>query len=400
MVYISKRIRSLNSSPTIAMAERARELRASGKDIIGLSSGEPDFDTPQHIRVAAAEAMERGETRYTDVAGTPALRDAVIRKFSRENGLSFDRNQIIVGTGAKQLIFNALVATLDEGDEVIVPAPYWVSYPDMVHLAGGVCVVADCTTREDLKLTADILRDVITPRTRWLILNSPNNPTGAVYSRDELADLAALLLEHPAINIMSDDIYEHIRFEDTPFATLAQVEPGLADRILTINGVSKAYAMTGWRIGFAGGPADLVGAMVKIQSQTTSNATSIAQAAAVVALDGPQDCVEDGRRVFERRRDLVMNIFAGANRIKSCRPAGAFYMLVDCRDLIGGSAEGSGHFADDEMLVRFFLENANVALVAGSAFGIPGFFRMSCAAGDDVLREAANRIVKASWLIS
>jgi aspartate aminotransferase len=400
MVYISKRIRSLKSSPTIAMAERARELRTAGKDVIGLSSGEPDFDTPTHIRVAATEAMERGETRYTDVAGTPALRDAVIRKFSRENNLSFNRNQIVVGVGAKQLVFNALAATLDEGDEVVIPAPYWVSYPDMVHLAGGTAVIADCTARDDLKLTGDILRNVITTRTRWLILNSPNNPTGAVYSREELADLATVLVEHPQVNIMSDDIYEHIRFEDTPFATLAEVEPRLADRTLTINGVSKAYAMTGWRIGYAAGPADLIGAMVKIQSQTTSNATSIAQAAALAALDGPQDCIAEAGRIFQRRRDLVMDIFAGANRMKSCRPTGAFYMLVDCRQMIGSFAEGFGDIDSDETLVRFFLDFANVALVGGSAFGIPGFFRMSCAAEDDVLREASNRIVKASWLIS
>ena len=395
MIQIASRIEAMKSSPTIAMAERARELRGQGRAIISLASGEPDFDTPAHIRQAGIDAINRGETRYTDVAGTLALRKAVAAKFKRENELDYSPDEIIVGTGAKQLIYNALVATLEEGNEVIVPAPYWVSYPDMVALAGGVPVSLPCPPSNGFKIEPAALEAAINANTRWLILNAPGNPSGAVYSRDEMAALCEVLLRHPQVAIMADDIYEHLRYDDVPFFTIAQVEPRLRDRVLTINGVSKAYAMTGWRIGYAGGPRRLIREMVKIQSQTTSNATSVAQAAALAALKGPQDCVAEGVAEYRRRRDMVLSVLRSAPGLHVPAPSGAFYILADVADLIGSMTPDGETLDDDAAVCMYLLDAANVALVPGSAFGTPGMIRMTFAAGDDDLRTACEAIVEA-----
>lgn len=395
MIQIASRIQGMKSSPTIAMAERARELRARGRSIISLASGEPDFDTPQHIRQAGIDAIRRGETRYTDVAGTPALRKAVAAKFLRENGLDYATDEIIVGTGAKQLISNALVATLEAGDEVIVPAPYWVSYPDMIALAGGVPVPLSCPAENGFRIDPAALEAAIGDNTRWLILNAPGNPSGAVYTREELGRIGEVLLRHPQVAVMADDIYEHLRYDDGPFWTIAQVEPRLRDRVLTVNGVSKAYAMTGWRIGYAGGPRKLIREMVKIQSQTTSNATSVAQAAATAALEGPQDCVAEGVAKYRRRRDMVLSILRTAPGLTVPSPSGAFYILADVSRLIGGTTPDGTTLDDDAAVCMHILDAAGVAVVPGSAFGMPGTFRMTFAAGDDDLRTACEAIVAA-----
>jgi aspartate aminotransferase len=332
---LSSRLMAVQPSPTIAMTRLAAEMRRAGKEIIGLSQGEPDFDTPDHIRRAAAEAIAAGKTRYTDVDGTPELKAAIIRKFQRENGLAYEPTQISVGTGGKQVIYNALLATLDKGDEVIVPAPYWVSYPDMVRLAGGTPVIAPCPEEDGFLLTPATLRAAITPNTKWLILNSPSNPTGAGYSAEALAALAQVLLEHPRILVLTDDMYEHIRYDGWQFATIAAVGPRLADRVLTVNGVSKAFSMTGWRIGYAGGPADIIKAMATLQSQSTSNPSSISQAAAQAALDGPMDFLAARNETFRERRDLCLAAFDAIEGLSCRKPEGAFYLFPSCAGMIG-----------------------------------------------------------------
>ena len=370
----------------------AAELRRQGKDIIGLSQGEPDFDTPEHINQAAVAAITAGQTRYTDVDGTPELKQAVIRKFQRDNQLAYDLSQISVGTGGKQVIYNALLATLDEGDEVIIPAPYWVSYPDMVRLAGGTPVIAPCPEEDGFLLTPRILRAAITPRTKWLILNSPSNPTGAGYSAGLLASLAEVLIEHPHILVMTDDMYEHIRYDDWQFATIAAVAPELFERTLTCNGVSKAYAMTGWRIGFAGGPVDIIKAMATIQSQSTSNPSSVSQAAAVAALDGPMDFLAGRNEVFAQRRDLCLRALNAIPGLSCRKPVGAFYLFASCAGLIGRHRPDGQIIATDADFAMWLLEEAGVAVVPGSAFGLAPYFRISFATATERLEDACARI--------
>lgn len=392
MGFLSDRLARIKPSPTIAMTTRAAELRAEGKDIIGLSAGEPDFDTPESIRDAAKQAIDAGHTRYTAVDGTPSLKRAICDKFSRENGLNYKPSEITVGTGGKQILFNALLATLNDGDEVIVPAPYWVSYPDMVLLAGGTPVIVECGIKEGFRLTPDALEAAITPRTKWLILNSPSNPSGAAYDRGHIKALTDVLLRHPQVWVLSDDIYEHLVFDGFEFATPAEVEPRLKDRVLTMNGVSKAYAMTGWRIGYGAAPEALIKAMAKLQSQSTSNPSSIGQYAAEAALTGPQDYITESRDVFQRRRDLVV---AGLNQcpgIECPVPQGAFYVYPSITGLIGKTSAAGTSIADDEAFANALLEETGVAVVFGAAFGLSPHFRISYATSDNQLTEAVARI--------
>ena len=392
MAFISDRLARIKPSPTIAMTTRAAELRAEGRDIIGLSAGEPDFDTPEHVREAAKAAIDAGHTRYTAVDGTPSLKRAIADKFARENGLDYAPAQITVGTGGKQILFNALMATLDDGDEVIVPAPYWVSYPDMVLLAGGTPVVVECGIDVGFRLTPEALEAAITPRTKWLILNSPSNPSGAGYNGAQMQALCDVLLRHPQVWVLADDIYEHLVFDGFEFCTPAQVEPRLKDRVLTMNGVSKSYAMTGWRIGYGAAPEPLIKAMAKLQSQSTSNPCSVSQYAAEAALTGPQDYIRDSRAVFQRRRDLVV---AGLNECPGLEcpvPQGAFYVYPSMAGLIGAASAGGTLITDDETFANALLDEEGVAVVFGAAFGLSPHFRISYATGDDVLRDAVARI--------
>ncbi|KQT14031.1 pyridoxal phosphate-dependent aminotransferase [Ramlibacter sp. Leaf400] len=372
--------------------QRVRELRAAGRDVLGLTAGEPDFDTPLHIRQAAQRAMEAGKTKYTDVGGTPELKAAIRDKFARENGLHYETSEIIACTGAKQAIFNALMCTVEHGAEVIIPAPCWVSYPDIVRLAGGSPVLVPCDAASGFKLTPDQLERAITPRTRWLLLNSPNNPSGAVITRDEMRALADVLLRHPHVCILADDIYEHLVYDDREFVTPAQVEPRLRDRTLTVNGVSKAYAMTGWRIGYAAGPAALIKNMVKLQSQSTSNPSSISQAAAVAALNGPQDFIPETRAVFQRRRDLVVELLNQAPGVRCHRPEGAFYLFASCEGAIGKKSPRGSTIATDMDFTLHLLDAANIAVIQGDAYGLSPFFRISFADSEERLREGCRRI--------
>jgi aspartate aminotransferase len=374
------------------MTRLASELRRQGKEIIGLSQGEPDFDTPEHIRTTAQAAISAGQTRYTDVDGTPELKQAVAAKFLRENGLSYGLDQISVGTGGKQVLYNALLATLDESDEVIIPAPYWVSYPDMVRLAGGIPVTVAWPEEDNFLLTAKALRAAITPRTKWLILNSPSNPTGMGYSAAHLKSLAEVLLEFPSILVMTDDMYEHIRYDGWEFATIAAIEPRLLDRTLTCNGVSKAYSMTGWRIGFAGGPADIIKAMATLQSQSTSNPSSVSQAAAVAALNGPMDFLSERNEIFHRRRDLCLEAFNSIDGLSCIRPIGAFYLFPSCAGMIGCRRPDGKAIETDTDFVMWLLEDAGVAAVPGSAFGLGPYFRISFATATEKLEAACARI--------
>ncbi|MBC7143107.1 MAG: pyridoxal phosphate-dependent aminotransferase [Rhodobacteraceae bacterium] len=392
MPFISDTLARVKPSPTIAVTNKARELKAEGRDIIGLGAGEPDFDTPENIKAAAKRAIDEGKTKYTAVDGIPELKAAIAAKFARENGLHYKPNQITVGTGGKQTLYNALVATLNPGDEVIIPAPYWVSYPDMVLLAGGTPVPVACGIESGFKLTPERLEAAITPKTKWFIFNSPSNPTGAGYSRTELKALTEVLMKHPHVWVMSDDMYEHLVFDDFEFVTPAQVEPGLYDRTLTCNGVSKAYAMTGWRIGYAAGPVELIRAMGTVQSQSTSNPCSIAQYAAVEALDGPQDFLAENKKVFQRRRDLVVSMLNQAKGIKCPRPEGAFYVYPDIAGCIGKTSAGGAKIADDEAFATALLEETGVAVVFGAAFGLSPNFRVSYATSDAALEEACGRI--------
>ena len=394
MAFLSDTLARVKPSPTIAVTSKAGELRAAGKDVIGLGAGEPDFDTPQNIKDAAKRAIDEGRTKYTAVDGIAELKSAIAAKFSRENGLSYSTAQITVGTGGKQTLYNALMATLDPGDEVIIPAPYWVSYPDMVLLAGGTPVPVVAGIENNFKLTAAQLDAAITPKTKWFIFNSPSNPTGAGYSRAELKQLTDVLMRHPHVRIMSDDMYEHLVFDDFEFVTPAQVEPGLYDRTLTCNGVSKAYAMTGWRIGYAAGPAPLIRAMATIQSQSTSNPCSIAQYAALEALTGPQDFLSENRKIFQRRRDLVVSMLNQARGVKCPRPEGAFYVYPDISACIGRTSAGGARITDDEAFATALLEETGVAVVFGAAFGLSPNFRVSYATSDAALQEACARIQK------
>ncbi len=394
MAFLSDTLARVKPSPTIAVSTKATELKAAGRDVIGLGAGEPDFDTPQNIKDAAKRAIDAGRTKYTPVDGIPELKKAICAKFLAENGLTYAPNQISVGTGGKQILYNALMATCNAGDEVIIPAPYWVSYPDMVELAGGtpVCVVAGI--EQDFKLSPAQLEAAITPKTKWFIFNSPSNPTGAGYTRAELRALCDVLLRHPHVWIMSDDMYEHLVFDDFVFTTPAQIEPALYDRTLTCNGVSKSYAMTGWRIGYAGGPAHLIKAMGTIQSQSTSNPSSVSQYAALEALTGSQDFLAPNRALFQRRRDLVVAMLNAAVGITCPKPEGAFYVYPDISGCIGKTSPAGVKITNDEVFATALLEETGVAVVFGAAFGLSPNFRVSYATGDEVLRDACGRIQK------
>ncbi|WP_145399536.1 pyridoxal phosphate-dependent aminotransferase [Paracoccus sulfuroxidans] len=392
MSFLSQTLARVKPSPTIAMTGRARELAAEGRDIISLSAGEPDFDTPLHVREAAKAAIDAGHTRYTAVDGIPELKAAICDKFRRENGLDYAPSQVTVGTGGKQILYNALMATLNPGDEVIIPAPYWVSYPDMVLLAGGTPVIVEGEMQNGYRITPEQLEGAITPRTKWVIMNSPSNPTGAGYSEEHLRGLTDVLMRHPQVWVLADDIYEHLVFDDFRFATPAQVEPGLKDRTLTMNGVSKAYAMTGWRIGYGAGPETLIRAMAKLQSQSTSNPCSISQYAALAALTGPQDYIRTSREVFERRRDLVVAGLSECPGIVCPKPEGAFYVYPSIRDLIGKTSAGGTRIETDEDFASALLDETGVAVVFGAAFGLSPHFRISYATSDEILTDAVARI--------
>lgn len=392
MAFLADALSRVKPSATIAVSQKARELKAKGKDVIGLGAGEPDFDTPDNIKKAAIDAINRGETKYTPVAGIPELRQAIVAKFKRENGLDYKPEQVIVGTGGKQILFNAFMATLNPGDEVIVPAPYWVSYPEMVAINGGNPVFVNTKLEDNFKLTAADLEKAITPKTKWLIFNSPSNPTGAAYTEAELKALTDVLLRHPQVWILTDDMYEHLVYGDFVFTTPAQVEPSLYERTLTMNGVSKAYAMTGWRIGYAAGPLQLIKAMDMVQGQQTSGACSIAQWAAVEALNGTQDFIPENKKIFQARRDLVVSMLNQATGIQCPTPEGAFYVYPSCAGLIGKKTESGKVIETDEDFVTELLEAEGVAVVHGSAFGLGPNFRISYATSDALLEEACNRI--------
>ena len=389
---ISSRLSRVKPSPTLAISDAARTMKEAGVDVIALAQGEPDMDTPDHIRQAGIDAIQSGQTRYTLVNGTTALREAISKKLQRDHGLDAKASNVIVGTGGKQVLFNALVATLNDGDEVIVPAPYWVSYPDMVALAGGHAVSVVCPESDGFKLTAQHLEAAITVKTRWLILNSPSNPTGAVYSKAELQGLAKVLMRHPNILVMSDDMYEKLLFDGTEFATMAQAAPELKDRVLTVNGVSKAYCMTGWRIGYGHGPKWLIDAMSTIQSQSTTNPSSVSQAAATAALNGPHDFIAKHNEVFERRRNLVVNLLNDCPGISCSMPKGAFYVYPSCAELIGRKSASGILIKDDMAFSEALLKEQHVAVVPGQAFGLSPYFRISYATSDDNLIKACQRI--------
>ena len=392
MAFLSDTLARVKPSPTIAVTTKAQELKLAGRDVIGLGAGEPDFDTPLNIKEAAKRAIDAGKTKYTAVDGIPELKAAICGKFLRENGLTYTPSQVSVGTGGKQILYNALMATLNPGDEVIIPAPYWVSYPDMVLLGGGTPVFIAAGLEANFKITPAQLESAITPKTKWFIFNSPSNPTGAGYTRDELKGLTAVLMRHHQVWVMTDDMYEHLVFDDFKFCTPAEVEPGLYDRTLTCNGVSKAYAMTGWRIGYAAGPVMLIKAMATIQSQSTSNPSSISQHAALEALTGPQDFLARNRKLFEGRRDLVVSMLNQAPGIRCPKPEGAFYVYPDISGCIGKSTPAGTMISNDEVFATALLEETGVAVVFGAAFGLSPNFRVSYATSDVQLTEACSRI--------
>ncbi len=387
MSIVSNSLKRIKPSPTIAVTSKAREMRAAGRDVIGLGAGEPDFDTPDNIKKAAIEAIEKGDTKYTAVDGTPELKKAIKQKFFKENNLSYDLDQISVGTGGKQIIYNAFMATINKGDEVIIPAPYWVSYPDIVLLAGGKPKIVKCDERDNFKLTPEKLKKTISKKTKWIILNSPSNPTGSAYTKNEIIELSKILSKYKKIFILSDDIYEHITYDNFKFFTIAQVEK-LKGRTLTMNGVSKSYSMTGWRIGYAAGPKEIIKAMAKIQSQSTSNPTSISQAAAVEALNGVQDFIEDRANSFKKRRDFVVTSLNNIKGLSCLKPEGAFYVFPSCKKLLGKKTK----IKTDKEFVEKLLESAEVAVVQGSAFGLDGYFRISYATSMENLKKAMERI--------
>jgi len=392
MSFIADRLSAIKPSPTIAVTQKAAELKAAGRDVIGLGAGEPDFDTPEHIKAAAAAAMAAGKTKYTPPAGTLDLRKAIAAKFKRENGLDYTPDQITVGVGGKGVIFNAFMATINPGDEVIIPAPYWVSYPDIALMFGGVPVFVPCAEAHGFKLQAADLEKAITPKTKWLVLNSPSNPTGAAYSRAELKALTDVLLRHPHVWIMSDDMYEHLIYDGFEFTTPVQVEPALKDRTLTMNGVSKAYAMTGWRVGYAAGPLPLIKAINMIQSQSVSHTASISQAAAVEALNGPQDFIPKNAEIFKARRDLVVGLLNQCPGITCRTPEGAFYVYPSCAGVIGKTAPSGKVIGNDGDFVSELLEAEGVAVVQGAAFGLEPHFRISYATSTEALTKACERI--------
>lgn len=392
MAFLSDTLSRVKPSATIAVSQKARELKAAGRDVIGLGAGEPDFDTPDNIKEAANRAIAAGKTKYTPVSGIPELREAIAAKFKRENGLDYEADQTIVGTGGKQILFNAFMATMNPGDEVIIAAPYWVSYPEMVAICGGEPVFVETRIEDNFKLKPEDLEAAITPKTKWLVFNSPSNPSGAAYSHDELKALTDVLLKHEHVWVLTDDMYEHLCYGDFKFVTPVQVEPKLYDRTLTMNGVSKAYAMTGWRIGYAAGPKPLIKAMDMIQGQQTSGACSIAQWAAVEALNGPQDFIAERRAVFEERRDLVVSMLNQAHGIQCPKPEGAFYVYPSCEGLIGKTAPSGKVIETDEDFVTELLESEGVAVVHGSAFGLGPNFRISYATSTEDLTNACERI--------
>ncbi len=395
MSVLARRLERIKPSPTIAVTSRARELKAAGRDVIGLGAGEPDFDTPEHIKEAAAKAMADGQTKYTAVDGTPELKAAICEKFRRDNNLAYKPSEISVGAGGKQVLFNALLATLNPGDEVLIPAPYWVSYPDMVLLAEGTPRILRTTVADSFKLKPEALNEAIGPKTKWLILNSPSNPSGAAYTPAELRELSEVLTRHPQVWVMTDDIYEKIIYGDFIFSTIAEVEPGLRDRILTVNGVSKVYSMTGWRIGFGGGPAELIKAMAKIQSQSTTNPASISQAAALAALSGDESFLKEWISVFQRRRDMVVSALNAISGIECQTPEGAFYVYPSCTGLIGRKTKDGTELKDSSDVATWLLNSTGVAVVPGTAFGLDPHFRISYATSDGALKDACGRIKQA-----
>ncbi|MBB4406453.1 pyridoxal phosphate-dependent aminotransferase [Agrobacterium radiobacter] len=392
MAFLADILSRVKPSATIAVTQKARELKAKGRDVISLGAGEPDFDTPENIKEAAIDAIKRGETKYTPVSGIPELRKAIADKFKRENGLDYKPEQTIVGTGGKQILFNAFMATLNPGDEVVIPAPYWVSYPEMVAICGGTPVFVDTTLEDNFKLKPEALEKAITPKTKWFVFNSPSNPSGAAYSHDELKALTDVLVKHPHVWVLTDDMYEHLTYGDFKFVTPVEVEPSLYDRTLTMNGVSKAYAMTGWRIGYAAGPLPLIKAMDMIQGQQTSGASSIAQWAAVEALNGTQDFIPTNKKIFEGRRDLVVSMLNQAKGINCPAPEGAFYVYPSCAGMIGKTAPSGKVIESDVDFVSELLEAEGVAVVQGSAFGLGPNFRISYATSEALLEEACKRI--------
>jgi aspartate aminotransferase len=393
MVLLAERLERIQPSATIAVTDKARALKAGGRDVIGLGAGEPDFDTPEHIKRAAIEAIERGKAaKYTAVDGIPELKAAIARKFKRENGLDYQPSQIIVGTGGKQVLYNAFMATLDPGDEVIIPAPYWVSYPDMVMLAGGEPVAVPTTIEAGFKMTPTALERAITVKTKWVLLNSPSNPTGAAYTRGELEKLTDVLVRHPHVHVMTDDMYEHLVYDDFAFTTPAQIEPRLYQRTLTVNGVSKTYCMTGWRIGYAGGPEPLIAAMAMIQSQSTSNPTAVSQWASLAALDGPQDFIAGHNAIFKERRDLCVSMLNQARGIRCPKPEGAFYVFPSCAGTMGRTAPTGRKLLTDQDFATELLEAEGVAVVQGTPFGFGPAFRISYATKTEDVEEACRRI--------
>ena len=392
MTELSDNISRIKPSATMAVTNKARELKAAGKDIIGLGAGEPDFDTPENIKTAAINAINDGDTKYTAVDGTPSLKKAIIEKFKRENNLDYLVDQISVGTGGKQIIFNALLATVNPGDEVIIPAPYWVSYPDIVDFAGGESIIVKCNETSNFKITAEQLEENINKNTKWFILNSPSNPTGSCYTESELSEISKVIEKFPHVNVMTDDIYEHLVYDDFVFKTISEVNPNIKNQTLTINGVSKAYAMTGWRIGYAAGEQKLIKAMGKLQSQSTSNPSSVSQAAAVEALNGDQSFLKTRAEVFKKRRDYVVNALNKIDGVSCEMPDGAFYVFPNCSGIIGKKTMNGKILDNDEDVVTALLEDAGVAVVQGSAFGLEGYFRISYATSDELLSSACNRI--------
>jgi aspartate aminotransferase len=391
MSIISDSLKRIKPSPTIAVTQKAKELKAAGKDVIGLGAGEPDFDTPDNIKKAAIDAIQAGDTKYTAVDGTKDLKEAIVKKFKRENNLNYTIDQITVGAGGKHVIYNLMMATLNKGDEVIIPAPYWVSYPDIVLLAGANPIVIECSEEQGFKLSAKDLEAKITNNTKWLILNSPSNPTGACYSEQEIKNLSQVLKRNPHVNILSDDIYEHITYDNFKFFTIAQI-PEIKNKVITMNGVSKSYAMTGWRIGYAAGDKDIIKAIAKIQSQSTTNPSSISQAAAVEALNGKQDFIPVRAKAFQERRDFVVNSLNAIKGISCLKPQGAFYVFPNCKGLIGKKDKSGKKITNDTEFVQSLLENNDVAVVQGSAFGLEGFFRISYATSMEKLEIAMKRI--------
>lgn len=394
MGFLSDTLSRVKPSATVAVSDKARELRAAGRDVIGLGAGEPDFDTPENIKQAGIDAIARGETKYTAVDGIPELKQAICDKFKRDNGLDYKPAQCFVAPGGKPVIYDAMMATLNPGDEVIIPAPYWVSYPDMVNLAGGTPVIVEAQQQDGFKLQPETLEAAITDKTKWFIFNSPSNPTGAAYTADELKQLTDVLVKYPHVWILSDDMYEHLTYDGFTFATPAEVEPKLYERTLTMNGVSKAYAMTGWRIGYCAGPVELIGAMRKIQSQSTSNPTSISQWASVEALNGPQDYIAERNAVFKTRRDMVVDLLNAAEGIECLKPEGAFYVYPSCAGTIGKTTPEGKIIETDEDFATALLEAEGVAVVHGAAFGLSPFFRISYATSDENLKEACSRIAR------